>query len=215
MPGTLDACAACGPAFGPGTGCAEAVAAGGGPPGKHHHAGADLDAVEQVGDILVQHADAARGDELADRRGLVGAMDPIDGGTEIHRARAQRIAGAAGHEARQIGLAFDHLRRRMPIRPLGLAGDLLHAGPGEAVAADADAVADRAPVAQHVIEIGVRGIDDQRSRRLLGGNATSCRRRFGASLRRAGFRLFFRRQRGQHHRLAVGAHAAWRLRPIR
>src|SRR6185312_4944536 len=33
MPGTLDTCADCGPAFGPGTGC-EAIAAGGGPPGS-------------------------------------------------------------------------------------------------------------------------------------------------------------------------------------
>src|SRR5439155_14790259 len=122
----------------------------------HHHAGADLDAIEQVGDVLVQHADATGGYELADRRGLVGAVDAVDGRAEIHRAGAERIAGAAGHEARQIGLALDHLGRRMPIRPLGLAGDLLHAGPGEAVAADADAVADRTAVAEHVIEIGVR-----------------------------------------------------------
>ena len=179
--------------------------AGGGAAGQHDHAGADLDAVEQVRDILVQHADAARGDELADRRGLVGAVDAIDGGAEIHRARAQRIARAAGHEARQIRLTLDHLGRRMPIRPLGLARDLLHAGPGEAVAADADAVADRAPVAQHVIEIGVRRIDDQRSRRFLGGEGDFLPAQVRRELRRPEFRLFIRRQRGQHHRPAVGA----------
>ena len=87
---------------------------------NHDDAGADLDAFEQVGDVLVQHADAARRDELADRRGLVGAVDAVDGRAEIHRAGAERVAGAAGHEARQIGLALDHLGRRMPVRPLGL-----------------------------------------------------------------------------------------------
>src|SRR4029078_6959135 len=103
--------------------------------------------LEQVRDVLVEHADAARGDELADRRGLVGAVNAIDGRAEIHRPRAERIAGATGHEARQIGLTLDHLRRRMPIRPLGLAGDLLHAVPGKAVAADPNAVTapERAP----------------------------------------------------------------------
>jgi hypothetical protein len=36
-------------------------------------------------------------------------------------ARAERIAGAAGDHAWQIGLTRDHLGRRIPIRPLGLA----------------------------------------------------------------------------------------------
>ncbi len=53
---------------------------------KHNDAGADLHAVEQVRDILVQHADAARRDELADRRGLVGAMDAIGGIQSGHSA---------------------------------------------------------------------------------------------------------------------------------
>ena len=90
------------------------------------------------------------------------------GVAEIHGARAERIARAAGHEARQIRLARDHLRRRMPVRPFLLAGDGLRAGPGEAFAADADAVADRAAVAEHVIEIGVGRIDHDRARRLAG-----------------------------------------------
>ena len=173
--------------------------------GHHDDAGADLGALEQVGDVLVQHADAARRDELADRRGLVGAVDAVDGRTEIHRAGAQRIAGAAGHEARQIGLALDHLGRRMPIRPLGLAGDLLHAGPGEAVAADADAVADRAATAEHVIEVGVRRIDDQRAGGLLGRERNFLTAQMRRQLHGRRFRLFFRRQRGKHHRPAVGA----------
>src|SRR6202007_2867940 len=126
--------------------------------GPYDHAGADLDAIKEIADVFVQHADAARRDELADRRRLIGAVDTVDRIAEIHRTRAQRVAGTAGHEARQIGLAIDHLRRRMPIRPLGLAGDLLHAGPGETVAADAHPVADSATIAEHVIKIGVRRI---------------------------------------------------------
>ena len=45
----------------------------------HHDAGADLGAVEKIRDVFVQHADTAGGDELADRRGLVGAVDAVDG----------------------------------------------------------------------------------------------------------------------------------------
>src|SRR5262249_16279168 len=47
-----------------------------------------------------------------------------------------------------------------PIRPLGFALDRLHAGPGEAFAADADAVAHRLAAAHHQVEVGVRRVDD-------------------------------------------------------
>src|ERR1041384_4364970 len=65
--------------------------------------------------------------------------------------------------SRQVGLALDHLRGRMPVGPLGHACDALRARPGEALAADADAVAQRLPVAEHQIKIGVRRIDDERT----------------------------------------------------
>src|SRR6185437_13566373 len=38
-------------------------------------------------------------------------------------------------------------------------------GPGKALASDTDAIADRAATAEHVIEIGVAGIDDDRAGR--------------------------------------------------
>ena len=204
----------------PGTGASWACA-GAGPPGgrrgrsgrgagrraagHHHHAGADLGAFEQIGHVVVQHADAARRDELADRRRLVGAVDAIDGRTEIHRAGAERVAGAAGHEARQIGLALDHFGRRMPIRPLGLAGDLLHAGPGETVAADADAVADRATATEHVIEVGVGRIDDDGARGLLGRERDFLAAQVRRQLHGSGVRLLIHRQCRQLHRPAVGS----------
>src|SRR5262249_12743851 len=126
----------------------------------------DVDPVEQVADVLIGQPDASRRDELADRGRIVGAVDAIFAGAEIHRPRAERIAGAAGHEARQIRLAPDHLSRRIPFRPLGLVAHRLNAGTGEAFAADADAVADRTPIAEHIIEICVAGIDDHGAGRL-------------------------------------------------
>src|ERR1700734_2825719 len=45
------------------------------PSARHHHRGADRNPLVQVGDILVQHPDAAIGDEAPDRARHVGAMD--------------------------------------------------------------------------------------------------------------------------------------------
>jgi len=59
----------------------------------------------KVFDILVGETNAARGYEGANRRWLVGAVDPILRVAEIHRACAQRIGYTTGHEARQVRLA--------------------------------------------------------------------------------------------------------------
>ena len=56
-------------------------------------------------------------------------------------------------------MARHHFGGWNPVRPFGLAGDRLDARPGEALAAHPDAVADRPPAAEHVIEVGVGGID--------------------------------------------------------
>src|SRR5439155_11194816 len=133
---------------------------------QHHDPGADIDPAEQIDDVLIGQADATRRDEFPDRRGIVGAVNAVLAGAEIHRPRTERIAGTAGHEARQIGLARDHLVRRMPVRPFRLAADGLHPGPGKAVAPDADAVPDGPALAEHVIERGVAGIDDDGAGRL-------------------------------------------------
>ncbi len=107
----------------------------------------------------------------ADGLRRVGAVDAIHRAAEIHRAGTERIAGTAGHLTRQIGLARDHFRGRGPIRPLGLFGNRLYARPGEAVAADTNAVADRLTAAEHIIEIGIGRIDDDGAGRLAGGVA--------------------------------------------
>ena len=46
-------------------------------PQMHDHARADLHPVVEVDDVLVAHADAARRDRVADRPGLVGAVDAV------------------------------------------------------------------------------------------------------------------------------------------
>src|ERR1700751_2743507 len=104
------------------------------------HLGADGAAIVEIGDAGVDQAEAARGHLGADRVGTVGAVDAVDGSAKVHGACAERIAGAAGPEARQIGLASDHLRWRGPVRPLLLVGDVHQSLPLEAVAPDADAV---------------------------------------------------------------------------
>src|SRR3984893_14654003 len=63
---------------------------------QHDHLGADVDAGVEVGDVVIGQADAAGGDVLADGVGGVGAVDAVDGATEIHGAGAKRVAGAAG-----------------------------------------------------------------------------------------------------------------------
>src|SRR5206468_8979418 len=70
-----------------------------------NHLGADRDTLVEIGDVGVDQAEAAGRDGGADGVRPVGAVDTVDGGAEVHRARADRVAGAAGHEARQIWLA--------------------------------------------------------------------------------------------------------------
>src|SRR5581483_2427006 len=92
---------------------------------------------------------------------------------------------------------LDHFLRREPVRPLFHAADALGAGPGEAVAADADAITDRFAVAAPEIEVSVGGIDNDRAGGLVGAEVhdltvKTLRQLFGRSL----FRLIFRRQGG-------------------
>src|SRR3974390_3793999 len=125
------------------------------PAGHYHHAGANLNTAVKVLNVLVEQPDATRGNGLPDRRGLVGAVDAIERVAEIERARAERIAPVTPPTARQIGLALNHLRRREPVRPFLHARDALRARPGEAFPTDANAVAQRLPVPEYQIKVGV------------------------------------------------------------
>src|ERR1700675_4063841 len=123
----------------------------------HDDLGADRNAIVEIGDVGIDQPEAAGGDLGADRIRPVGAVDAVDGGAEIHRARPQRIARPPGYEARQIGVRGDRLGRRCPVRPLRLARDAQKPLPLEAVAADTDAVADRSAARLDQIEMTLRG----------------------------------------------------------
>src|SRR6266704_2289341 len=125
----------------------------------HNNFGADRNAIVEVGNVGIDQPEATGGDRGADRIRPIGAVDAVDGGAEIHRAGAERVAGSAGHEAWQIRLARDHLRRRRPVRPFGLARDVQQALPLKSFAADADAIAYRAAASLDQIEVALRRRD--------------------------------------------------------
>ena len=138
----------------------------------------------EVDRVLVDHADAAGRDTRADRPGLDRAVDAVERVlVALHRYIARAPSGLPGppgmprplckfrHIRLELGLALDHLLRRIPVRPFLLVRDSGHARPAEALAADADAVADGAAAVLHEVEEMACGIDDDRARRLLGAVA--------------------------------------------
>src|SRR5690606_17018846 len=68
----------------------------------------------------------------------------------------------------EVRLTLDHLRRRVPAWPRLLPLDYAFTGPLEALAAETDAVADRAAERQHDVEEVVAGIDNDRAGTLAG-----------------------------------------------
>src|SRR5262249_50937877 len=134
---------------------------------EHDDARANPDALVKINHVLVAHPDAAGGDVGADGPGFVGAVDTIERGPQIHRARSERIFRSALHVARQIGPPREHLRRRRPIGPLALCGDRLDAGPGEAGTTYADAVTQRPAVAFHQEQELVGRVDHNGAAALL------------------------------------------------
>src|SRR4051812_17395407 len=95
-------------------------------------------------------------------------MDTKNRLAQVKCASTEGVAFPASHKPRQIGLPFDHLGWRMPIRPLRDLRDSFYTGPGEALTADANAVAHGFPILDHEIKIRVRCIDDDRADRFRG-----------------------------------------------
>ncbi len=60
-----------------------------------HHPRTDMDAVVQVHDVFVVHADAARGHETADRAWIVGAVDGEFAVDQHQRRGAHRVSRRA------------------------------------------------------------------------------------------------------------------------
>ena len=67
---------------------------------QNDNVGADLHALVEIAHVVVGEADAAARHLLADGGRIVGAVYAVFGAAEIHRARSERIAGAAGGHAR-------------------------------------------------------------------------------------------------------------------
>src|SRR5215210_9208627 len=134
-------------------------------------AGADRRALVEVDHVLVQHADAAGRDVGADRPRLGRAVDAVDEvlavAVEVVGARSERIVRPALPLLRQVRAARQHLGRRHPIGPHRLAADLGAPEPLEALAPDADAVAERGVVLEGDVESVAPGVDDEAAGRLL------------------------------------------------
>src|SRR5262249_3742480 len=143
---------------------------------EHDDLGADFGPPIEVRDVDVDQPDAAGRDIVADRPGLARAVDAILrvalGVEKIKGAGPERVVGAALHErgddAAMFALAPDRLGRRPPVGPFLHPSDVDDAVPAEALAPDADAVADRLVLAGDVEEIVLAGIDDDGARRFLG-----------------------------------------------
>src|SRR5215207_553546 len=126
------------------------------------HLRAGLHAIVEVDHVDVAHADAAGRHGPADGLRLVGAVDAIQGVAvalvEIERAGAHRVARPAAHVL-HVRPALLHLGGRVPIGPLGLAGDAGRAGPPERLLADGHGIAHSLAVRQHEIEFAPLGLD--------------------------------------------------------
>ncbi len=134
----------------------------------HHHGRADRHPLVEIRHVHVAHAETAGRFRLTDRVRIGRAVDPVERAAEIHRVRAERIVRiAALHAPRHILLPRDHLRRRGPIRLFLFRRDLVRALPLEAVAADADAVAQRRAAGLNEIEPPRRRIDHDGARRIF------------------------------------------------
>ncbi len=126
--------------------------------------------VRQMNDILIEHANAAGGDSLADRLEFGIAVDAIDripvAFVNVERARSERIVEAGRHAAIvdavgfELGLARDHLVWRIPAWPFALVSDMALTLPGKAVAPYADTIARGHAAFLDMVEIAVRRIDN-------------------------------------------------------
>ncbi len=135
------------------------------------HGCADRAPLIKIDRIFVEHADATAGSILADAARLQRTVEAIAGidaiAKQVHCARAKRVLRrAAVDEFRQFGVALPHLRRRRPPRPERFAVDRGAAIPFEALAPDADAIADGRFVLHDQVEKMVPGIDDHGADRL-------------------------------------------------
>src|SRR6266404_6774833 len=108
---------------------------------------------------------------MTDPLWLVRAMDAIQrilaAGVKVHRARTHRIMRTAFDIVRKRAEPALLTLGRRPSRPLFLATDRGHAGPGLTILAYDRAIADRPAFGQHVVNVASIGIDQDRAWRFL------------------------------------------------
>src|SRR5215203_3970210 len=140
------------------------------PAASDEHRGPDRDALVEVENLLIQQADAAARDLLANGPGLVGAMNAEQGVAavlvEVERAGPERIVEPALLEARQVGLEAHNRGGRTPVRPDRLAANIGSSSPGVALLAHANAVANSGTVVLNEVEEALVNIDHDRARPL-------------------------------------------------
>src|SRR5829696_7688132 len=126
------------------------------------HSGPDRHAAVEVRDVLVQHADAAARDLIANSPGLVRAVNAEQDVAavliQVERTGAEGVVEPALLEARQVGFQTNHRGGRPPIGPDRLAAHYGCAFPRESLFAHADAVAHRRAVALDEVEEAIASI---------------------------------------------------------
>jgi hypothetical protein len=132
------------------------------------HTRAERDAVVEIDGVIVRQPDAAEIEGASDRLRRVGSVNAHAAIVEDDDARAERIAWFAFHHAGGRELAFDHVGRRLPLRPFLLAGYFVQAGDARAGFADADAITQRHLVRLDQIKKMLLLIDDDRADRMGG-----------------------------------------------
>src|SRR5262245_21465146 len=95
---------------------------------RNDDARADRGAIVKIDGVVVRQPDAAEIDGAADRLRRVGPVDAQAAVVEDDDPRAEWIARFALHHTGGCELAFDHVGRRLPLRPLLLAGHFVEAG---------------------------------------------------------------------------------------
>src|SRR4026208_1860115 len=126
----------------------------------HDDLGADGDATVEVDDVLVEKADAARGDVATDGAGLVGAVDAVERVAptfiEIKCTGTQGIELAAvdtiGNKLVVGRGAVAHLPRGIPGWPFGAPCDMGGARPGKTLPSDPHGITNGLAAGQHEIE---------------------------------------------------------------
>jgi pimeloyl-ACP methyl ester carboxylesterase len=126
----------------------------------HHDLRAHMHAAIQIDDVVVDESETAECHGSPDCLRRIRAIDPRCIIIEAQHAGAQRVAGTAGQHTGLRKLLFHHLQRCLPLRPLGHTCDAPQASKVNALASNADPVAQSDVFRLNEIEKMLQFIDD-------------------------------------------------------